>query len=106
MKTSRFAVSTPWRTLALTFGLMALVGCGEGVGEAPASPGTHTGTQALEGGPWECDSADWCRVSTSSVSCGPGQMDAYAWPTEGGGFCIQRFACGPDQQLCSGPILP
>jgi|GEM_PF-6558119 len=89
---------------------LLLTGCGGGTeSQAPegAPPAGSEVNQPLSG-PWECDPAEWCHVSQHTLDCPPGAPygTAYAWPTEGGGYCTQRFACGAHFPLCPAPIDP
>ncbi|MCY0998807.1 hypothetical protein OWM54_16830 [Myxococcus sp. MISCRS1] len=84
-----------------------LTACGPD-SDAKSPQARDTSTQQRISDPWTCDPADWCRVDSHTLDCPPGAPEtvAYAWPTQGGGFCTQRFACGPFHPLCAGPIEP
>lgn len=84
-----------------------LAACGQGTGtESPDAPGAATGQRLSD--PWTCDPAEWCHVSVHTIDCPPGAPEtvAYAWPTQAGLYCTQRFACGPAHPLCPEPIEP
>ncbi|WP_164019749.1 hypothetical protein [Pyxidicoccus trucidator] len=89
---------------------LLLTGCGGGMesqtpeGAQPTESAVH---QSLSD-PWYCDPAEWCHVSEDILECPPGAPygTAYAWPTQAGGYCTQRFACGANFPFCPVPIEP
>ena len=107
MNSTHLATITPCSLPMIALIMTLSTGCGKGEDHVLASPDIRASTMGL-GGPWECDPSEWCHVSTMQEDCSQWglQYAADAWPTEGGGYCLQRFACGPNVPLCSPPIDP
>ncbi|NTX06407.1 hypothetical protein HUA74_30530 [Myxococcus sp. CA051A] len=85
---------------------LLLTGCGGGA--ESQGPEAEAAVRQSLSGPWECDPAEWCHVSEHTLECPPGSAygTAYAWPTQAGGYCTQRFACDSVIPLCPAPIDP